>query len=163
MCGHSRRLLESQVLICQDHVPRHSTLEDSPAKWHRLQTKTSSANPSTIPQPSSSYRSPRTFSSWPQTQSTMRLLNGIPLKSVLTHKRRHLTRQPAPAMVFSAHLAVKTTTSRMISRFVHTNSTPNLSASHNTVPNTSTSSSAGPSPKPRSTSACNSSAKSTPS
>ena len=162
MCGHScdsSQMLESRVLICHDHVPRHSTLEDLPAPT----SKTSSANLSTIPQPSSSYRSPCTFSSWPQTQSTMRLLNGTPLKSVLTHKRRHLTRQPAPAMAFSAHLAVKTTMSQMISRYVHANPTPNLSASHNTVPNTSIFSSAGPSPKPRSTSACNSSAKSTPS
>lgn len=161
MCGHSSQVLESRVLICHDHVPRHSTLEDSPASTSDKDIICKP--PPTIPQPSSSYRSPCTFSSWLQTQSTMRLLNGTPLKSVLTHKRRHLTRQPAPAMASSAHLVVKTTMSQMISRFVHANPTPNLSASHNTVPNTSISSSAGPSPKPRSTSACNSSAKSTPS
>jgi hypothetical protein len=49
----------------------------------------------------------------------MQLLNGTPLKSVPTPKRHHLTRQPALAMAFSDHLVVKTTTSQMISRFVH--------------------------------------------
>jgi hypothetical protein len=156
----SSQVLESRVLICHDHVPTFYARRFACTNFkqrHHLQT------PPPYHKPSSSYRSPRTFSSWPQTQSTMRLLNGTPLKSVLTHKRRHLTRQPAPAMVFSAHLVVKTTMSQMISRFVHANPTPNLSVSRNMVPNTSTSSSAGLSPKPRSTSACNSSAKSTPS
>ena len=134
MCGHSCD--SSQVGMPSPHLSRSraKTLDARRFACNQLQTKTSSANPSTIPQPSSSYRSPCTFSSWPQTQSTMRLLNGTPLKSVLTHTRRHLTRQPAPAMAFSAHLAVKTTMSQMISRFVHANPTSNLSASHNTVP-----------------------------
>jgi hypothetical protein len=163
MCGHlcdSSRVLESQVLICHDHVPRHSTLEDSPAP-------TSDQDIICIPLHHTTIFFLLSQSSYILIMATNTKYHAAPQRD--SFEERSYTQAPPSYQAAGPSDGIlgspRGEDDNVPDDFKvrPSNPTPNLSASHGMVPNTSTSSSAGPSPKLHLTSACNSSAKSTPS